>query len=55
MIKKTGFIITLFLLSINSFSQKRFARNDSLYIWALNGLNIRETSDLNSKILKTIQ
>ncbi|NHB70238.1 SH3 domain-containing protein [Perlabentimonas gracilis] len=53
--KKTGIIFLLILISTNIFAKINFLQNDSLYVWAENGLNLREKPDLNSKIIRTIK
>ncbi|MFH2141927.1 MAG: SH3 domain-containing protein [Bacteroidota bacterium] len=49
--------VVIFILIGNClFSQYfyRYTKNDSLYVWANSGLNLRETIDENSKVITTI-
>jgi len=53
---KTCIINILFcFLLLQAAAADNYSLNDTLYVWARNGLNLREQPDLKGKVIKTLQ
>jgi hypothetical protein len=51
---KNFLLIILSIIALNGFAQKEFYKGHNYYVWAYKGLNLRETAEIDSKVLTVI-